>query len=982
MPPSTAPVAPAALSRLLPADTPQAALCHALAVRLTDEADEVARRVRDFGDAPHRWWPDRATGRIVLWIETVPAAAGSEPAGRRLRAEMHRPASGPGPLLRAVLLRYADGPADLVLVAHRAVADVPSLRLIADVLLGRIDADDVTVAPPAGPAPIPPAGLCPGRRTGGSARIAWTAGERNAPEHTGVVSVALSVAPPAVLVAAAALVLGRHENRETVGIGVLAPPSDRPAHLLGALDTARVRTVDLAHAGTAGDLVASVHAGATGTRDAPAPVVGVLESGAADGHGTFQLPCQQAPFPLTFTVRDAPDGSRTLEVHHQLHHIGAFAARSFARHVARVHRRLADDPDLQLTDIELLDADEAARRLGLDAPERGAPHRPRRIDTAFDEQAARSPDSVAISHEASSLTYAELKERAERIAAGLRGAGVRPGERVGICLERSADLVATMLGVLKADAVYVPMDPSYPAERLVRTAHDAGLRVTVTDAGFPAGAHIRTPSPGELLALAARSVEPGQAPPPERSPQEAAYIIYTSGSTGRPKGCVVPHANVAALLDATRDDFGLGPGDTWTLFHSSAFDFSVWEIWGALLTGARLVVVPYWVSRSPDEFHDLLVRERVSVLNQTPSAFGQLMEADRRRPGRDLLLRLVVFGGEPLDTRALLGWFDRYPEDRCRLVNMFGITETTVHVTAQTVTRREAMTGSRSVGRPLPGWYVYVLDGRRRPVPAGVAGEIWVGGAGVALEYLGRPDLTAERFVADPHRGGRLYRSGDLGRLLPDGTLEHLGRLDRQVKVRGFRIELDEIRAVLLDDPAVLAAAVVLGGGPRGDAAAVRIDAYAVLDGGADTEAVRRRAARLLPDHMLPTLTAIPELPLTANGKLDPARLPEPAVPAATRVATPADPAPVPAPGPGRRPGPEAADADRLTAALIDVWETVLGVPVGPDDNFFDLGGNSLHAVRVGATMRERGLPALTLRRLYLTPTVRALSEILRAPDG
>lgn len=504
-----------------------------------------------------------------------------------------------------------------------------------------------------------------------------------------------------------------------------------------------------------------------------------------------------------------------------------------------------------------------------------------------------------------------------------------------------------MLAVLKADAIYVPLDPDHPADRRARTAEDAGLRLTVEDTA-PLTGH-----PADHRAPTAR---PATAP---------AYVIHTSGSTGRPKGVVVPHSNVLALIDATRDDFGLTPGDTWTLFHSSAFDFSVWEIWGALLTGARLVVVDYWVSRSPADFHALLVREGVTVLSQTPSAFTQLMAADRehgerRGRGTPLALRLVVLGGEPLDARPLRDWFDRHPEDRCRLVNMFGITETTVHVTAQTVTRRTALSGSRSVGHPLPGWYVYVLDARGRPVPPGAPGEIHVGGAGVATGYLGRPGLTGQRFVPDPWHGGRMYRSGDLGRLLPDGTLEHLGRIDSQVKVRGFRIELDEIRHVLLADPSVTAAAVTVSGDAFLDAAGVRIDAYVVLaaDPVGTADDIRRRAAKLLPEHMLPaSVTALPRLPLTPNGKLDPSRLPAPTAPADAPPGTAA---------------PAAADP---FAELTGIWESVLGVPVGPDDNFFDLGGNSLYAIRLASAMRERGLPPVALRRLYLSPTVRSLSE-------
>nr|WTB33357.1 amino acid adenylation domain-containing protein [Streptomyces sp. NBC_00830] len=697
--------------------------------------------------------------------------------------------------------------------------------------------------------------------------------------------------------AATALVLGRYAGRSSVRVTVPVQARDRPPNTLGVFDSLAVLDADLSEDRTVADLLAT-------------PLT-----------------------PMTGSPDDVPYAEH---------------------HVARVQGQLATaPPGTPLIDLVLLDGTEAAEQLALGHPPTpGAAAAPlRRIDEAFADQVALRPHAPALTFGDRTLTYRELDARADELAAGLRASGVRPGDHVGICLPRSTDLVATMLAVLKADAVYVPLDPDHPTDRRARTAEDACLRLTVADTA-------------PLLGHPARHGTPASRPA-----TDPAYVIHTSGSTGRPKGVVVPHTNVLALIDATRDDFRLGPGDTWTLFHSGAFDFSVWDIWGALLTGARLVVVDYWVSRSPADFHALLVREGVTVLSQTPSAFTQLMAADAERSG-PFPVRLVVLGGEPLDARPLRDWFDRHPEDRCRLVNMFGITETTVHVTAQTVTRRTALSGSRSVGRPLPGWYVYVLDGRGRPVPPGAPGEIHVGGAGVATGYLGRPDLTAQRFVPDPWRGGRMYRSGDLGRLRPDGTLEHLGRIDSQVKVRGFRIEPDEIRHVLLADPSVTAAAVTVSGDAFKDAAGVRIDAYVVLVaqtgriGAADRTAaaddVRRRAAKLLPEHMLPaTVTALPRLPLTSNGKVDRSRLPAPKVHAATPAA-----APTAAPSPA---GP--------FAELTGIWESVLGVPVGPDDNFFDLGGNSLHAIRLTTAMRQRGLPPVSLRRLYLTPTIRSLGE-------
>nr|WP_202521189.1 amino acid adenylation domain-containing protein [Streptomyces sp. SID5614] len=713
------------------------------------------------------------------------------------------------------------------------------------------------------------------------------------------------------LASALALTVGRYEGASAVRVAVPVPARDRPPYALGALDGYAVLAADLSPGRTVAELLATEPiAPADGEEEPPS-----LELMASDGPAVLPTGPDYLPVP--------------------------------AHQVGRIRRQLLTAaPNTPLFLLNPLSEAESAVQLTLGASPGDA--EALRIDEAFAAQVAARPDAPALTAGSTTLSYAELDARADALADGLYAHGVRPGDLVGLCLPRSTDLVAAMLAVLKADAVHVPLDPEHPADRRERTARDAGVRLTVED-------------PATLIGHPPRPAAPGG------EPGSPAYVIHTSGSTGRPKGVVVPHGNVTALVAAVREDFGLCPDDTWTCFHSAAFDFSVWEIWGALLTGGRLVVVDHWTTRSPEDFHALLVRERVSVLSQTPSAFTQLAAADRTAQ-EAVAARLVVLGGEPLDARPLLDWFDRHPEDRCRLVNMYGITETTVHVTAATVTRREALAGSRSVGRPLPGWSVRVLDAHGRPVPPGGPGEIVVGGAGVALGYLNRPALTAERFVPDPRdaAGRRLYRSGDLGRLLPDGTLEHLGRIDDQVKVRGFRIEPGEIRHVLLEDPAVSAAAVTVTGGDAGDAAAVRIDAYVVPAPGAgdDPGPVRERAARLLPPHMVPaTVTVLPALPLTANGKLDPARLPAPG--------TSRDPVTAPAPA-------AAAHEAGPAAALAAIWCDVLGVEaIGPDDDFWDLGGNSLYAIRIGTLARERGLPGVPLRQLYLTPTLGALSEAL-----
>ncbi|MGI5479558.1 non-ribosomal peptide synthetase [Streptomyces lavendofoliae] len=935
-------------------------LCRAVALRVHTGADpeRLGRALALLGPAGAR-----------LWVEDVPDGAESPAAALLREHELSRPADpATGPGLRAVLLRYADGAADLVVVAHRAVAADPYEAARALLL--------EPAAPAIAPAPAP-GSASRGAAAGLREQVArldrepapeWGLGEPGA-TTAGARPFTLTVhgdVPVAVTAAAAlGLVLARCTGDPEVELGV------DPGHSL---------TFTAGGAATVGEYLARIRD--TGPAPSRAPVAGLYVTEPAEvltGEGVKAETLSTRPFlaPLhPLSVHVADDGSTVLSgvCHHRRSVFGDAAAEWLTGMLVTAHRALVTaGPDTPLADVPLFD-DEQRHRLAVLGGLGRTPSAPgaagERIERTVRSWAERTPDATALSDEGHDLTYRQLDERAERIAGSLRALGVAPADRVGVCLDRTADLVVVLLGVLKTGAAYVPMDPAYPADRLAYMTEDAELSLVVTESeAFPSLEGVRTVSPGSLTA----EVPDGTPAPGPLSADGAAYVIYTSGSTGRPKGVVVPHRNVGALMDATRADFGLGAQDVWTLFHSSAFDFSVWEIWGCLTTGGRLVVVPYWASRDPQRFARLLGDERVTVLSQTPSAFAQLMEADRSEPVADSV-RLVVFGGEPLDTRPLRSWLDRHPASRCRLVNMFGITETTVHVTAQTVTRREALTGSRSVGHPLPGWHVSVLDPEGRELPPGVAGEIHVGGAGVAGQYLNRPELTAQRFVPDPHAPGPMYRSGDRGRLLPDGRLEHLGRLDNQVKLRGFRIELDEIRARLLDAPGVAAAAVVLRRKP-GDAAGARLDAYVVLRGGdgapggdggpgtaapAGTEEVRRHAARFLPEHMVPsTVTALPALPLTPNGKIDTARLPEPLT------------------GGGPDASPADEEAGDLETRLRAVWEKVFGFRVGPDDDFFALGGNSLLAVRLLAALRDAAMPVFPLPQLYLHRTVRALAAFL-----
>ncbi|MGW0180939.1 amino acid adenylation domain-containing protein, partial [Nocardia sp. NPDC003345] len=710
-----------------------------------------------------------------------------------------------------------------------------------------------------------------------------------------------------------------------------------------------------------------------------------------------------AKFDLQLTVgtEGVADGRMAMQWSYATDLFDPETVSEFADRLVRILRAVVANPDIAVGDIDLLAESERADVVrhwtavgpdsapGVFSVDGRAVDRPETATMAslFDVAADENARRTAVKSGEDRLTYAELDRRANVLARRLIAEGAGPEKLVAVLLPRSLDLVVALLAVIKSGAGYVPVDPDSPAERLQYILSDARPATVVLDSRM----QLELPAGISRVAVDGFAVEAGDIEDADDGPitdadrlaplrpDNIAYVIYTSGSTGRPKGVAVPHRNVVRLLANSEREFGFGPEDVWTLFHSYAFDFSVWELWGSLLFGGTLVVVDYYVSRSPHQFLELLRDECVTVLNQTPSAFYQLAEADRTTTDdRPLSLRYVVFGGEALELRRLGDWIERHGDGTAgrthmagdrevaspRLVNMYGITETTVHVTHRGLDAATIAGAAGSVvGRALAGLKVYVLDDRLRPAPVGVSGELYVSGVQLARGYLGRPDLSAARFVADPlgEPGERLYRSGDLARWNRHGELEYLGRADDQVKVRGFRIELGEIEAAVLAQPGVTQAAVIVREDKPGDH---RIVGYVVAEGGAepDPEVIREGAAQRLPGYMVPSaLVALERIPLTINGKLDRRALPAPVFETAGSrvVSTP------------------------FEEIVAGVFAELLGTEgVGADDDFFALGGNSLIATQVVARIGAALDTEVPVRMLFEASTVATLAARVEQQAG
>ena len=673
-----------------------------------------------------------------------------------------------------------------------------------------------------------------------------------------------------------------------------------------------------------------------------------------------------AKFDLTLNLEEGPKGLEgMIEFNTDL--FDRETVHRMVGHLEQILETVGEHPHVRISEIELLSAHE--RQLVLHEWN----HQPEAyacddtIHQRFERQVAATPERVALTLGSSSLSYQELNSRANRLAHLLRQEGVVANQLVGICLQRSLDMVVAILAVLKAGGAYVPLDPANPQERIRFIMEDAGLELLITEQTvqdtLPTEQSVKT-LVLETLA-AALGQQPVANPPTVVGPDDRAYVIYTSGTTGKPKGVLIPHSNVIRLFTATDQWFGFDQEDVWTLFHSFAFDFSVWELWGALFYGGRVIIVPTAVAKSTEDFYQLVCDEGVTILNQTPSAFTQFIRMDEfardglARQNRPLALRCVIFGGEALDFAALQSWNEHHGLEHPQLINMYGITETTVHVTYHRISEQDLEQRQSLIGRPIPDLDLYILDQHMNPVPIGVPGELYVGGQGLAHGYLNRDELTRQRFIESPlSAGGQrqgfryqcLYKTGDIGRYLANGVVEYLGRADDQVKIRGYRIELGEIESALNQYAPVRDAVVLAREDVPGDR---RLVAYVLGDDSLQSGELKSFLGQMLPEYMVPkAYVVLNQFPLTANGKVDKRALPAPDDTAVAKQEY-------------------VAPRNDTEEALCEIWKEVLGLDrVGVTDNFFDLGGHSLLATQVVSRVREHFNVELALSALFEEPTI------------
>ncbi len=737
------------------------------------------------------------------------------------------------------------------------------------------------------------------------------------------------------------------------------------------------------------------------------------------------------PYIIEHKIAKFDLGLFAIEMENGLHFIFEYCAQLFKKetilryieYFKKIILSVIRDRSEKISRIEII-SEEEKQQLLIDFNETRAGYPGNQtLHRLFEEQVAKNPDRIALSEwkenreeckEVIEISYRELNTRSNRLALLLKGKGVQPDTIVALLLSPSIEMIAGIMAVLKAGGAYLPIDPEYPQERIDYMLKDSGSKILVTDIG-------KTGEFEELLMINCELLMVNEKSPNRRGlnkpPKEAnlinnyqltinnlqlkqtnlAYIIYTSGTTGKPKGVLIEHRNVVRLLFNDKFQFDFNHNDVWTMFHSYCFDFSVWEMYGALLYGGQLVLISRMTARNPERFLDIMNEKKVSVLNQTPSSFYALMEIESKRPPKKLLLKYVIFGGEALKPGKIKEWKSRYPDTR--LINMYGITETTVHVTYKEITAKEIEVNISNIGKPIPTLHVFVVARPLNLVPIGVPGELCVGGEGVGRGYLNRPELTAEKFYNENYqkflRGPgavflksapgrrRLYKSGDLARILPGGDIEYLGRIDQQVKIRGFRVELGEIESQLEQLDKIKEAIVLVKENKSGEkylcayitAQSAERTAPGQGDIGKGDSKERKQEpspgelreflARTLPDYMIPSyFVIIDRIPLTPNGKINRKALPEPK----TEVAATA--------------GQYTAPRDKAEEKLVEIWSEILAIEkekIGIENSFFQLGGNSLSLIKMVSQVYKSFAVEVSFTRIFANPVIKEISNYIKS---
>lgn len=601
-------------------------------------------------------------------------------------------------------------------------------------------------------------------------------------------------------------------------------------------------------------------------------------------------------------------------------------------HLENILEQALINPEIPLAEFNILSEQEKIQ-LVEEFNETGADYpRNKTIHQLFEEQVEKTPNNTAVVfstvngsvEETNTLTYSELNEKANQLARVLRNQGVKRDSLVAIVVERSVNMIICILGILKAGGAYLPIDPDYPADRINYIINESNAAVLLTQKKFAekigfSKSYLNMEDPG-LYQGNSLNLEN------TNNPDSLAYVIYTSGTTGKPKGAMITHRNVVRLMVNDKNLFDFDDRDVWTMFHSFCFDFSVWEMYGALLYGGKLIIVPKLIAWDSKEFLKLLKREKVTVLNQTPTAFYSLASEEMKLLEKELSIRYIIFGGEALKPVMLKGWRQKYPGTR--LINMYGITETTVHVTYKEVTDRDIEMNISNIGKPIPTLTTYVMNKHMKLLPVGVAGELYVGGEGVCRGYLNNPELTDKKFVENPYKPGeKLYKSGDLVKISSNGDMEYLGRIDHQVKIRGFRIELGEIETHLLNHKLVTEVFVALIEDSKGSK---HLCAYFVSGQNVKPSELRDYLTEKIPQYMVPSyFIQIPKMPVTVNGKIDRKILPKPF----DNLDTGVDYTP---------------PTNEIEETIVRIWQEILGIErIGIQDNFFELGGHSISLMQI-----------------------------------